>query len=398
MSEEHLSVGEIFANKKVLRGTYIPENLPHRMEQIASLTDILSTALKEKTPSNILIYGKTGTGKTATVLYVRKQLEEIARACNCLLIYINCELYYTQHRVLGYLARVFNKRVPVFGWPTEVVYSELKERIDTEDRYVVVILDEMDKLVTNEDATLYKLLRINSELNKARVSVIGISNDLTFSELLDQQVKSSLGVKEIIFSPYNADQLKDILTERAVMAFNYSALDDAVIPLCVALAAKRNGDAKRALDLLLISGEIADRSKSKKVCEEHVRMASEKIEASMVEEVKTLPLQPKILLSSVLMLIREKNEKSFSSGDVYNMYQRLCDRLGLERLSQRRLRDLISELDSFGLINAVVVSTGRHGRTKEISLNVPEELIQPVLFTDHEHILKCFNPQNRNNP
>jgi cell division control protein 6 len=118
----------------------------------------------------------------------------------------------------------------------------------------------------------------------------------------------------------------------------------------------------------------------------------------MVEEVKTLPLQPKILLSSVLMLIREKNEKSFSSGDVYNMYRRLCDRLGLERLSQRRLRDLISELDSFGLINAVVVSTGRHGRTKEISLNVPEELIQPVLFTDHEHILNCFNPQNRNNP
>jgi len=384
MSEEHLGEGEIFADKAVLRSTYIPENLPHRAEQIATLADILSTALKEKAPTNILIYGKTGTGKTATVKYVSKQLEEMARTCNCPLIYINCELFYTQHRVLGYLARFFNKRVPVFGWPTDVVYSELKERIDTEDRYVVVILDEMDKLVTKEDEALYKLLRINSELNKARVSVIGISNDLTFSELLDQRVKSSSGMKEIIFPAYNADQLKDIMSERAVMAFNYSALDNAVIPLCVALAAKRNGDAKYALDLLLISGEIAERSKSKKVSEEHVRIASEKIEASMMEVVKTMPLQAKILLSSVLMLMREKNERSFISGEVYTMHRRLCDHLGVEVLTERRLHDLISELDFLGLINAVVVSRGKHGRTKEISLKVPEELIQPVLFADHE--------------
>jgi cell division control protein 6 len=384
MSEEHLREEEIFAGKAVLRSTYTPENLPHRMEQIASLTDILSTALKGKAPSNILIYGKTGTGKTATVKYVSKQLEEMARTCNRPLIYINCELYYTQYRVFAYLARVFNKHIPVFGWPHDVLFSELKKGLDTEGRHIVVIVDEMDKLVTKEDEALYKLLRINSELNKARVSVIGISNDLTFSELLDQRVKSSLGVKEITFPSYNAGQLKDILTERAVMAFNYSALDDAVIPLCVALVAKRNGDAKRALDLLRISGEIAERAKSKKVSEEHVRIASEKIEDSMVEVVKTMPLQPKILLSTVLTLMREENERSFSIGEVYNMYRRLCDHLGVEMLSQRRLRDFISELDFFGLINAVVVSRGRHGMTKEISLNVPEELIQPVLFAEHE--------------
>lgn len=375
---------EIFADKAVLRSTYIPENLPHRVEQIATLTGALSTTLKEKTPTNILICGKTGTGKTTTVKYISKQLEEMARTSNCSLIYINCELFYTQYRVFAYLARFFNKNIPVFGWPADVVYSELKEKIDTEHRYAVVILDEMDKLVTKEDETLYGLLRINSDLNKARVSVIGISNDLAFPELLDQKVKSSLDAKEIIFPTYNADQLKDILTERAVMAFNYSALDDAVIPLCATLAAKQDGDARRALDLLLIAGETAERSKSKKVSEEHVRIASEKIEASRVEIVKTLPRQPKILLSSVLMLTREKSIRSFSSGEVYNMYQRLCDHLGVEALTRRRLVDLISGLDFLGLINAVIVSRGKHGRTKEISLNVPEELIQPILFADHE--------------
>jgi cell division control protein 6 len=309
------------------------------------------------------------------------------RGSNCSPLYINCEVFDTQYQVFAYLANLaieFKKRVPMFGWSTALVYSEFKHGIDAEERRVIVILDEVDKLARKGDEALYNLLRINSELDKARVSVIGISNDLTFSELLDQRVKSSLGMKEITFPAYNADQLKDILTERAVMAFNYSALDDAVIPLCVALAAKRNGGAKRALDLLRISGEIAEQAKSKKVSEEHVRIASEKIEASMVEVVKTLPLQAKILLSTVLTLMREKNERSFISGEVYNMYRRLCDHLDLEMVSQRRLRDLISELDFLGLINAVVVSRGRYGRTQEISLNVPEELIQPVLFAEHE--------------
>ena len=385
MSEEHLSKSEIFADKAVFRSTYIPEQLPHRKEQIASLTDILSTALEEKAPSNILIYGKTGTGKTATVLYVSKQLEEMARTCNCIFVYINGGLFFTQYRVFTYLARVFNKHVPLFGWSKDIVYSELKKRIDTEDRYVVVILDEIDKLATRGDETLYSLLGINDDLNKARVSVIAITNDLTFTELLDQRVKSSVGLKEMMFPPYSADQLKDILTERAVMAFNDSVLDDEVIPLCVALTSKQDGDAKRALDLLFMAGETAERSESKKVRAEHVRIANEKIEAnSMVEVVKTLPLQSLILLSSLLMLTREKSEKCFISGEVYNMYQRLCNLVGLEILTERRVAGLISELDFLGLINAVVVSRGRYGRTKEISLNVPKELIQPLLFTEQE--------------
>jgi cell division control protein 6 len=382
-SEERLGGSEIFADKKALRSTYIPENLPHLKEQIASLTDILASALNGKAPSNILICGKTGTGKTATVKYVCKQLEEMAQTSNCSLIYINCEIYYTKYRVFAYLARVFDRHVPLFGWPTDLVFSELKNGIDTEDRSVVLILDEMDKIVTKGDEALYNLLRMNSDLNKARVSVICISNDLTFIELLDQRVKSSFGEKEIKFPPYNADQLKDILAERAVKAFNDSALDDAVIPLCVAFAAQRNGDAARALELLREAGGIAEHSKANRVSEKHVRLASEMIGAnSMVEVVKTLPLQSKILLGSVLALTREKNEECFISGEVYNMYRRLCDHMGVEALTHRRSSDLILDLDFLGLINAVIVSRGKYGRTTEISLTVPEEFVQTVLLED----------------
>lgn len=385
--EDLIGDGGIFANKEVLRPTYVPENLPHRKEQIQELADILSAALKGETPSNILIYGKTGTGKTSTVKYVSNELEQMARkrGSNCSLLYINSEVFDTQYRLFAYLARVFNRRVPMIGWPTDMVYSEFKNGIDTEKRCVIVILDEVDKLVSKGDEALYILTRINGELTNARISLIGISNDLTFTDLLDPRVKSSLGEEEIIFLPYNAEQLTDILEERAAIAFYDGVLEKGVIPLCAALAASEHGDARRALDLLRLSGEIAERSKSEMVREEHVRSACQKLELNkVVEVVRTLPLQSKIVLSSVLQLSKEKNKRRFSSGEVYTMYRRLCNHLGVEALTQRRVTDFISELDILGLVNAVIVSKGRYGRTKEIALSVPEECVQPVLFQDYK--------------
>jgi cell division control protein 6 len=268
-----ISDGEIFANKEVLRPTYVPEKLPHRKEQIKDLADILSTALRGETPSNILVYGKTGTGKTTTVKYVSKELEEMARrtSSNCSILYINGEVFNTQYRVFAYLARVFNRRVPMVGWPTDIVYSEFKNGIDAEERCVIVTLDGIDKLASKGDESLYNLSRINGELNNARISLIGISDDTAFTDLLEPRVKSSLGEEEILFSPYNAEQLTDILYERAEKAFNDAAFDDTVIPSCAAFAAAGHGDARCALDLLRVAGEIAERSKSNRVCEEHGR-------------------------------------------------------------------------------------------------------------------------------
>jgi cell division control protein 6 len=379
--------GRIFANKEVLRSTYIPQRLPHRWEQIKALADILSSALKGETPSNILIFGKTGTGKTSTVKYVSKELEAMAQktGAKCSIIYINSEVFDTQYRVFAYLARIFNKRVPMIGWPTDMVYSEFKTGLDAEERRVIITLDEVDKLASKGDEALYNLSRINGELENARVSLIGISNDLTFTDLLDPRVKSSLGEEEIIFPPYNAEQLKDILYARADTAFYADVLEYAVIPLCAALAASEHGDARRALDLLRLSGELADRSGARTVTEEHVRQACEKLEMNCVTEVvKTLPLQSKIVLSSVYLLCKERNKRRFSSGEVYTMYRRVCNQIDMDPLTQRRVTDFVAELDILGLINAVIVSKGRYGRTKEISLSVPAECVQPVLQEDYK--------------
>jgi cell division control protein 6 len=178
----------LFSSKEVLRHSYTPEELPHRNKEIRQLAMILSSALRNEESSNILIYGKSGTGKTIVSKFVCKELERTAKRLNIPVqtAYINCEITDTQYRVLQNLAECFGEKVPFTGWPTDKVYSTFLDSIDEFKQGIVIILDEVDRLVQKSgDDIIYNLTRINSELKNARVSIIGISNDLKFKDYLD---------------------------------------------------------------------------------------------------------------------------------------------------------------------------------------------------------------------
>lgn len=382
----------LFKNKEVMRPAYTPEILPHRETQIKNLAGVLVSALRGETPSNILIYGKTGTGKTAVARYVGKELmrkgEEIKKAVH--FIYVNCEIVDTQYRVLQNIANHFisdwSERVPFTGWPTDEVYGKLKEMMDKENGVTTIILDEVDKL--KGDEVLYNLTRMNGELQTAKVSIIGISNDLKFTEFLDPRVKSSLGEEAYVFPPYDAAQLQDILRQRAGMALKDGILEDGVIPLCAGLAAQEHGDARRALDLLRVATELAERDRAKKINDRHVRLAQSKIEVDRITEVvRTLPTQSKLVLLATIIGQEDEKEAGngatgLTTGEVFSIYSELCHKTGLDVLTQRRITDLISELDMLGIITARVISKGRYGRTREIAMSVPPTSTKEVLCED----------------
>ncbi|MDH4123438.1 MAG: ORC1-type DNA replication protein [Thermoplasmata archaeon] len=387
-------------DREVLRPSYIPDELPHRGEQINHLASILVTAMNGQRPSNVLIFGKTGTGKTATIKYIGNEIRHAQGTYSRVdYIYMNCEIVDTQYGVLQNIGNQFiddfNERIPFTGWSTERVYNILREKIDRTDRVIVIVLDEIDKFVYKSgDDALYHLTRINDDLANAKVSVIGISNDLKFTEFLDPRVRSALGEEKMVFPPYNAEQLKDILNQRAILAFEKEILDEGVVPLCAALAAQEHGDARRALDLLRVAAEIAERSQEVRVTESHVNKAKNKIELDCVTEaMRTLPTQSKLILLGIFVNETQGNAK-LTTGDVYDTYKDLCKITGMAVLTQRRITDLISELDMLGLIHARVKSFGRAGRTKEIEASVPVDDGMRVLEEDPMlNQLKNYKPK-----
>jgi len=377
--EKYLSREFIFTDKSALQSNYSPKTIPHRDKQIKEIAGIFAPTLKSEKPSNIFLYGKTGTGKTISIRYVSSQLMQMAekKGAPLKVIYVNCKLKKvadTEYRLMAQLAREFGKDIPVTGLPTDEIYNIFFQCLDKTKLILILVLDEIDELVKKTgDRLLYNLTRINSELKNSQLSLVGISNNLTFSDSLDPRVKSSLSEEEVIFPPYNALQLQDILQERAEKAFKKGAISSGVISKCAAYAARDHGDARRALDLLRVAGEVAERNNLPKVEIEHIDDAEQRIERDrMIEIAATQPKQFQATLFSIIEVTKQSKKLIFA-GDVYEYYKKLCQQCGLRPLTQRRLSDIVSELDMLGIIHAKVISKGRYGRTREIKLTIPKQ-------------------------
>lgn len=368
----------IFKDKSYLDHRFIPETLPHRDEKIKLIAKHWVEALSNITPQDITIYGKTGTGKTAVAKYAAKQLEEVAAQnnLNIKIVYLRCTDYNTEYQILAKLCQELGKPVPYRGWTKAEVVNTFRNlftnNILGEDLILIVILDEIDVILKNDgDNILYTLTRTDN------VSITSISNYVDFKRYIKPKVKSSLRDREIVFPPYNAQQLNDILQERSKLSFNDGVIDEGVLSLCSALAAKEEGDARYALDLLKTSGEIADEKDSDVITENFVKEAKDLIEHNkIIDIVMTLPIQQQKVLEAITLLTYKKEE--ITSGLLYEVYQDLAKN---DKVSYRRLFDFINELEMLGLISANTISRGRgKGRTNIITLQCDTDLIDQALI------------------
>lgn len=378
--ENYLKKESIFIDKKTLMPSYIPEEILYREEQLQEVANILAPILRMEKPSNLFIYGKTGTGKTISIKHIIVSMSKVAAQNNVPLqcIYLNCKLKRvadTEYRLIAQLIKEFGQEIPSTGLPTDEVYNIFYKLLDREKKIVLLVLDEIDQLTKKiGDEILYNLTRINVELHNSQICLVGISNNLVFTENLDPRIKSSLSEEEIIFSPYNALQIQDILRKRAAKAFKVEVLQPGVIEKCAAYSARDHGDARRAIDLLRIAGELAERDGSLIVEISHLDEAEKKIESDKIINAATnQPKQFQSVLYAILLIAPQK--KNFFTGEIYDVYKSLCKQAKLNVLTQRRVSDIIAEMDMLGIINAKIISKGRYGRTRDISLSVDENLI-----------------------
>ena len=374
-------------NRQALTIDYVPEKLPFRDEEIKALAQVLSTIFKGARPSNLLLFGKPGTGKTAAARSVVDRLSKKARELetDVTVLFVNAKIAGgSAYKVVFEIAEDLgiNKEQEKHVHFTGLSMGEATDRvlyfIQRKKLNLVLVIDEIDSLVDRSgDDILYNFTRANQGMKGGFITLIGISNSLTFKDKLDPRVRSSLSEEEIVFNPYSVDQLRKILQERAKLAFNEGAISDAAVNLCAAIAGREHGDARKAIDLLRVAAELAEREGVTKVDEKHVRASEDSIERDApFVALKNAPVHHKLV---ILAIIKSTNG---TTGKVYDIYLSLSKQAEQKPLTQRRLTQIINELDLLGLVSTDIVNQGRYGRSQKIKLTIPLTTIREAFKDD----------------
>ncbi len=361
--------------------TYRPTELPERQQELDEIYSALRPIEMGGTPINLLVYGETGQGKTVAVDLETTGFETWAteQDIDVTVVKVECKGLEKSYNALAHLVKSLRETrhgpgedLPKGYQRKELLLQALSE-IEDIGGTVIMILDEIDAL-GEDDYILYELPR--ATLENAKLSVIGITNDLTYTDNLDGDAKSSLGEDEVVFAPYDSGDLRSILSRRAAKALHDTGfscddcesphcehepeevpenlrsdvLGDDVIPLCAAFAAQETGDARRALKLINRAARFADDRGNDQITEDHVREAHEYLEEkAIVTGLQTLPIQ-KLVSLMALMYERVSDSEPGRTTELFNRYKKYCRATKTNTVSKKRFRDFMNDLENQGLI------------------------------------------------
>jgi cell division control protein 6 len=385
--EEILGKSSIFSNLTVLSPHYVPDIILFRESQLGDMMATLAPALKGQKPRNLLLYGKNGTGKTASIKYVMNQFNRMAQKAGSTteMVYLNCRIDDSRYRILQKLMKPHFQELEKSGYGISYIYEKLIERM-SKGAHIVLALDELD-MVKDLSDLVCMFTRCNDEVKGGSLTLVGISNRLSFKNVLDQRSRSSLYENEVIFPPYDASQLKNILSQRVEQGFEKGTVSDAALSLISAITAAENGDARYALKLLVKAGDVAQSQGAPRVEEKHVNDARNLVEYDFAAEgISTLPMNHQIVLYTIAKMtllnkqkLTEGDDAYLFSGDVYDQYTKIAKRMGNSPKSARWYREYINELEALGLISTVFTSKGIRGHTRLIKAgHNPSDIINIV--------------------
>lgn len=390
MSQDKLSFEDaesIFVHDDVLSTDWIPDDLPERTDELNTIHKRLEPAVREQSPKDMFIYGKTGQGKTAAVDVKITELQEYADSRDDLdihRVWVSCNGLDKSYHVAAHLLselRGPGSDVPR-GYDIGTLYKKIYHQLNKRGGIVIIVLDEIDNIGT-DDGILYELPRAHSNghvTDDVKLSIIGISNDFEFRERLSSQVKDSLYDTEIQFPPYNAPQLQDILRRRATKALKENVIGDGVIELCAAYAAQENGSARQAIKYLGTAAEIADDNSEERVARAHVEQAEAVVEQEFIERgMASLTTHDYLALCAVAHLAAT-GDTPVRTRAIYERYKTCAEVTGHDPYVLRRVRDRLTDLELHSIIDGWEINEGRGtGRYFEYELSVSLEQVVTAL-------------------
>ena len=367
---EQLAVLEEIFNAKV------------RDAEIQELSNHFAGILRGDHPCHLAIWGKTGTGKTLTLTFFLEMLAEMARKNDVTIRHEHLDLATPRpcFRALNDLACLFNASKPYKkGLSLEEMMLRIEAKLASYRGYLILFIDEVDNVRRDRDTFLTFLVRRLPQRITAKLVLVFASNRLNWPDHLDPRVKSFLKLNELIFKPYDAVDLQHILRIRVQKALRADCVQPGVIEKIAALASLYHGDARRAVALLAKSVYLAE-SAGTTVSEGLVDRAATELDSDRyLTLLRSAPPHLQAAMAAVIDATRRAKGAPVGTGEAYDAYKAFCRAAGLRPLTGRAVGDLLVELDMYSLVRTRVLSRGRYGRTREISLDLAPDLVEEIL-------------------
>lgn len=360
----------IFADKEVLTESYQPETILERDEEIEEYRYALQDVLFGREPENIMLYGKAGLGKTAVTTYMmsalREEVEERSKADELYIHNVNCNgktVFMVVRQLVNELLPETASSFPKRGLGTGDAFKELYQQLDRLGGTHLMVFDEIDHL-DEVDTLLYELprARSNGHISEARIGIVGISNNYTFRKTLSSKVKDTLMETEIAFTPYDATELVTILEDRAEQAFAEGTCDQSAIRRAAALAAQDMGNARQAIDLLRVGGEVALRQGADRVTDEHIGEARERVQRGRLKNrIRDQTDHAQYILEAIAYL-EQRGETPVRSKEVGDVYEEVATACGADPLTTlKSIQDHLSDLHMLGFLQRHEQNQGLSG-------------------------------------
>jgi cell division control protein 6 len=387
--EDALSKRSVFKSEQFLSIDYVPENLPHREPELRTLAQQFRVLIDSpgQTSLKFIIEGPVGTGKTAVVKRFGEQMISAAKRRSIRLhaIHINCRVNKTEYLVFLRALREFKPEFPRRGHSPGELLQMLVEVLEEEDRYLLLVLDELDYFLRQRGADiLYDLTRVTDDkLNaRQRLSIIGIGRQIPLDEdILDASTRSTLQRNVLKFSKYQRIALHDILRDRVNMAFHRDAVMEDTVQVVSDIASTR-GDARYAIELLWRAGKQADSDGKNLVIPDYARRAKADTHPELRMEVfSSLPPQQKLLLLAAARQLKEVRGAYVTMGEVEEMYRAVCEEYNEDPRAHTQVWEWVQDLTSHGVIDTKKSSSGQRGQTTLIGFSdVPASMLEGFLM------------------
>lgn len=261
----------ILQQEKFLTPGYTPDKLVHREDEVEEIKNSIKPMFKWKSPQNLFIYGPPGTCKTSCV---KRALDDLDNNTTATPVYVNAWNYDTRTSCYAKILHNLGIPLPRKGKPVDVLYDRIVETA-SKKKDLVIAIDEVDQLGAELSKTLYDLVTIDRDLD-TRSALIVIGYEPNTLETLDRRVRSRLAPKRINFSPYQREELIDILETKVKRAFRPETVGQEVIKRIADFVASKSGDCRMAQGILMRAGRLANSKKSQEL---HIDLVEEVLES-----------------------------------------------------------------------------------------------------------------------